>query len=622
MQKRRVLDFEFYMLTYRRTDRFSKNFENRNQQCSTCSLLELFRPSSPFVNHKSVTSHLTYDMAAVPSSSSAVQYPPIQSINGSILAILSGYGITTWDYGAPDPDKQQPVTRFPQGDLPISSFCWNHNRLVLATCSAVSTDEHIHHNVILISSQSGSRLDSFQHDVDWGRHGIANSLQFGGKSRYLCVGDESGAVCLWDLKKKLRVRQFFHDGHPSRQVSLDPTDTYVLSLTPFFMYVYNLRDGNLVSTLAPPGNEEHGEATTVVFTKYCTTSLEPNIVAIGTSNGSIYLYNISKNNTTTVGAEGDSTSFSRPILSLTKRHRGAVTDVAFSPTSSNILVSSGEDGSVKVYNTSTAGTVQEIQNADLTTPITSLSLYGGDGNIFAIGCESGDVFIYDLDEDGDGALVAKLNVGGPVEQVQFAPPPRAKDQKGVQNPPKTSVDKKNTLPMGPTPAKFRIPETTNLSSVTSPKTLSPIADGTTPNDKILQAQENVARTTKPYSMPFPSAARKSPLSPRRTAIVQAARQQHTGATSKFSVPESKNVAATSSSQPQNTKSVVSSPASKESKSCEGNAQPLAIKERPNFIKLRSETMRQHLYPLRQQENIPERSDAPPQVNIVSSLRRI
>ncbi|KAG7356153.1 WD40 repeat-containing protein [Nitzschia inconspicua] len=525
-----------------------------------------------------------------------MQSPPVQSINGAILAILSGYSITTWEYDAVDSDKQQPVTRYPQGDLPISSFCWNHNRLVLATCSAVSTDEHIHHNVMLISSQSGNRLDSFQHDQDWGRHGVANSLQFGGKSRYLCVGDESGAVCLWDLKKKLRVRQFFHNDHPSRQVSLDPTDTYVLSLTPFFMYVYNLRDGILVATLTPPGNKVSEEAKAVAFTKYCTTSLEPNIVAIGTSDGSVLLYDFTR------GSGGD--THSRPILSFTKRHEGAVTDVAFSPTDSKLLVSSGEDGTVKIYDTTTVETIQEIRNSNVTSPITSLSLYGGDGNICAIGCESGDVFVYDLSGDEDGALLATLNVGGQVEQVAFAPPPRAKDQTVAQDPPKTPAEQRNTLPMAPTPAKFRIQETT--TSVKSPS--NPDSSSASTND--MKRLENVDRPTKPtYSAPFASAVRKSPLSPRRTAIVQATRQQNSSAASKSITP--------SSSLPPKSPTAVSSPASKDSPSGDVNTQPLAIKPkaaRPSFMKTRTETMRQHLYPLRQQENIPEQPEVT-QVNI-------
>ena len=177
------------------------------------------------------------NITTINNNNNVVRAPIMRSLSGPILAILSGYSVTTWECQTDNDDKepQQPITRFPMGDFPISSIAWNHNRQVIATCSAVSTDEVIHQNVVLISSQTGSRLDSFQHNKDWnvnGRsNGIARTIQFGGKSRYLCIGDDSGAVCLWDLKKHVRVRQFFHDKHPSIQVALDPSDTYVLSLS-------------------------------------------------------------------------------------------------------------------------------------------------------------------------------------------------------------------------------------------------------------------------------------------------------------------------------------------------------------------------------------------------------
>ena len=77
---------------------------------------------------------------------------------------------------------------------------------VLATVSAASTDEEEHNNVVLTAAESGTRLDSLQHNQNWNRPaGIGTSVGFGGKSRYLAIGDDSGAVCLWDLKK---VRKF------------------------------------------------------------------------------------------------------------------------------------------------------------------------------------------------------------------------------------------------------------------------------------------------------------------------------------------------------------------------------------------------------------------------------
>ena len=80
-------------------------------------------------------------------------------------------------------------------------------------------------NVVLTVAESGNRVDSLQHDLNWDRPPASGtSIAFGGKSRYIAVGDNSGAVCLWDLKKRMRVREFFHDGYPSIQVAVEPSD--------------------------------------------------------------------------------------------------------------------------------------------------------------------------------------------------------------------------------------------------------------------------------------------------------------------------------------------------------------------------------------------------------------
>jgi WD40 repeat protein len=538
----------------------------------------------------------------------------MQNITGSILAILSGNSVTTWEFGhdedANDSERelQEPITRYPYGDLPIAGICWNHNRMVLAACSAVSTGEHEHDNVILISSQSGNLLDSFQHTLASKGGGssaaataaIANCLQFGGKSRYLCIGDESGAVYMWDLKKKMRVRQFLHPGHPCRQVSLDPTDSVLLSLSPHRLFLYNVREGKLINTIHPPGNDH-----TTVFTKYCTSTLEPSMVAVGTNNGSVYLYDISSRSD-----DGNEESAS-PFGALLRRHSGSVTGLAFSPLHSDVLVTSGSDGIVKMIDIRTGDTLQEIQNEELTSPINSLSLHAAKGSLCSIGCESGDVIIFDLDNEGEDAIVASMNVGGPVEQVAFIPPPRAKDQSAPQKTPAKSV---NPLPMGPTPAKFRFEQGhVNAPTSRSLATSSIQTSIGSPNSStVLKAQENIpSNTATPTSSsgPFPGSARKSPLSPRRTVIVQAARQNQYSATSKGAT-QRKSTTALSPGSP---------PAKKSDIRIDVNAQPIAIRPRSTFMKARSWALRQHLYSATssspQQENIAEEQGADEKVKL-------
>jgi WD40 repeat protein len=415
------------------------------------------------------------------------------------LSILSGYGITIWEcsVGASSngnsngsPGKREhgvPVTRYPHGDLPISTFAWNHNRMVIASASDVPTSELDHPNIVLTSSQTGLQLDSFQHDRQWSHRqaqaaptatapaaGVANSLHFGGKSRYLCIGDESGAVCLWDLKKKARVRQFFHDHHPSRQVALDPTDTYVLSLSPDFLSVYTVRDGRLVGRVAPaspgpgPGRS--------LFTRFHVSPLEPTVAAVGTDEGSVLLYDITDHER------------SAPLFGLMRRHGGPVTGVAFSPRNPTVLVTSGEDGTVMALDAKTGETLHQV--CALSSPITSLSLHS-DGTTCAVGCESGEVLLYDLRKHHRGPPLASLQVGGPVKQIQFAPPLRAKDQQmlqlrtgssGANDGAENAIAATNATIMGsaavaPTPAKFAMAlSPTSSSSNRGPHVTNPNDD--------------------------------------------------------------------------------------------------------------------------------------------------
>jgi WD40 repeat protein len=291
---------------------------------------------------------------------------------------------------------------------------------VLASCSRVSTDEKLHDNVVLTAAQSGAKLDSLQHDQDWKRPaGTTTSVAFGGKSRYLCLGDSSGAVCLWDLKKRLRVRQFFHDGYPSRQVSLDPTDKYVVSLSDRLLSIYNLREGTLAMTLSPPGSFS--------FTRFHISPMEPNVAAVGTTDGSILLYDITDKESPT------------PFFALNRRHAGAITGLAISPQNAQLLAATSDDGTLMFFDRQSGETIHQL--AALASPITCMSLHY-DGMSCAVGTESGEVFMYDLREN---TPLSSLRVKYAVSSIQFAPPPKNADQNN-QTKSEPSSTKKQTTP--------------------------------------------------------------------------------------------------------------------------------------------------------------------------------
>jgi hypothetical protein len=422
------------------------------------------------------------------------------------LAILSESEVLLWDL---HPNREENNVRvfnpYPDDDgVPISCLAWNHNQMVIATSSGIPTDEFEHDNIALLSVQTGQQLDSFQHDgrnqKQQHRHvagAAANTINFGGKSRYLCIGDENGAICLWDLKKKTRVRQYFHttnDPSPSLQVSLDPTDTYVMSLSSSAMYVYSLRDGLFMGTLKMPDDTTNGNDYSL-FTKYSISTLEPSKCAIGTNDGSIYMYDITNH------------SQSSPLFELPQRHSGAVTGLAFSAINSNLIISCAQDGIVLAHNIS-EGTSYEVCALDDSNIIQSMSLHNN-GVTCAVGCESGDIYICDIrnstkDVGISKTMLASYQINGPVHSLHFAPPSRVKTQRLAtkNNPNDTVVNTNSTnntnntnivkiqntveLPMDATPAKFKSDSSNNdddrnetittqqqISSVSSPSSAAP-----------------------------------------------------------------------------------------------------------------------------------------------------
>eukprot|EP00934_Nitzschia_sp_Nitz4_P007960 Nitzschia sp. Nitz4//scaffold3_size479765//65443//67234//NITZ4_000024-RA/size479765-augustus-gene-0.22-mRNA-1//-1//CDS//3329550530//7950//frame0 len=313
------------------------------------------------------------------------------------LAVLSGNTVTTWECMN---EEKDPSTFSPQPNLPLADIAWNHNGQVIATCSAVSTDIQLHNNIVLTAAHSGNQLDSLQHNVQWQRPpGAATSLAFGGKSRYLCVGDKTGAVCLWDLKKKTRVRQFFHQGQPCLQVAIDPTDTYVLSLTAPTIHSYKLREGVPAMDWTPQQNYIH--------TKLSISTIQPNILAVGTDDGSAMLYDIG------------SSQKSTPFFQINRRHDAPISGIAFSHTNDKLLATSSEDGLVQFFDTKSGSVIEQMEKVQ--NGITDLALYA-DGISCAVGNSQGEVILYDLRQAHQP--LASMYVQGSVTAMQFSPPPK------------------------------------------------------------------------------------------------------------------------------------------------------------------------------------------------------
>jgi WD40 repeat protein len=147
------------------------------------------------------------------------------------------------------------------------------------------------------------------------------------------------------------------------------------------------------------------------FTKFHTSPIETYKTAVGTSDGSILVYDIQDRTRDT------------PLLHLERRHSKSVTGVAFSSVNPQLLASSSADGTLQFFDIRSGETIQEL--ASLSTPITSLSMHAG-GVHCAIGSEAGEVFVYDLRQNSPVASMYAHNL---IKCLQFAPIPKSKKEK-------------------------------------------------------------------------------------------------------------------------------------------------------------------------------------------------
>lgn len=253
------------------------------------------------------------------------------------------------------------------------------------------------------TSQNAKLLDSFRHDAGLKRPttntpkpGVdakATCISFGVKSRYLVVGDDCGTVCLWDIKKRSRVRHYFHpnENHASLQATLDPTDSNVLSLSEKAFYIFRLREATLAASIS--------ETTTSRLTRYSTSSLEPRHVAIGTRTGSLNVYDM---------------ALQSQVLSMSL-HTGAITGVQYSAVNKLLLASASTDATLCFADIATGNMVQSMS---LESPATSMSFHKN-GYTCAVGTDSGKVLVYDLRNPSE--MLASYQGDGNVLAVQFAP---------------------------------------------------------------------------------------------------------------------------------------------------------------------------------------------------------
>uniref|UniRef100_A0A7S4RC31 Uncharacterized protein n=1 Tax=Ditylum brightwellii TaxID=49249 RepID=A0A7S4RC31_9STRA len=229
----------------------------------------------------------------------------------------------------------------------------------------------------------------------------ATSVSYGGKSRYLCLSDAGGYVSVWDTRKQSRARHLHAFSSSSSSSSseeslcnkacIDPTDTFIAALSSQtsggdLLRLFNLRDTNMVHSYSLDGT---GGADAFQF-----SSLETNHVAVGTHDGSVFLWDVNS-------------SSKVPTSSILQCHEFRITSLNFSPVNRVLVATSSLDGTFSFLDVHSEKLIQRIQPS--LGSVTCFDFHA-DGLTCAVGLEDDTVCLYDLRKATSGP-VSTLRVG-------------------------------------------------------------------------------------------------------------------------------------------------------------------------------------------------------------------
>lgn len=359
-----------------------------------------------------------------------------------VLAIASGAAVTLWDC---EKDHQERTTFAPffsrtsvadgATAATIADLQWNHTGKVLccarqpeSPCDETATSADADDSIVLLSAQTGRVLSSF------GKQLVPAAATFGGKSRYLCIASLSGSVVVWDLKKQSEARRFQLTDSGCHQACLDPTDTFVYALGDSNLAVYRLREAKLVAELHQPSNDAARSRSLTCFT---ISSQVPYYTAVGSSNGSVTVYDLTTTTTTPA-------SFETPLKKF-QLSNTAIVQVALDVPLNRLAVAS--ESHVGVYEYESSKVLFEVSLDH--DKVTCMSLLE---NCVAVGRQSGSVTLWDWEMNKQ---VATFDSDNPIQRVVFGPPgatsPLAAPKPKVQATPQPapSLDDNRTIPSQP-----------------------------------------------------------------------------------------------------------------------------------------------------------------------------
>lgn len=287
-----------------------------------------------------------------------------------LLAASGGDTVKLFDVsadGAESCDDPCVLSYTPTPRSVVNSVKWNHTNMVVASAGEDKK--------ISLWQKNGKTLGTVpvtgKNNSNDLNEECLSAISFTNKgSRYICSGGTGQTVRIWDLQRKLCVKNL--KGHTSTitGVMYNCKDEHVASISVGGdLIVHNLASGARASELKDP----YGQILKVLdYSRFSR-----HLLLTAGDDGTVHLWDTTGRN---------------PKMSWLKQHSAPTAGVCFSPSNDKIIASVGLDKKLYMYD---SGTRRPSSCIPYESPFSSLA-FGDNGHILAAGTGNGRIVFYDV----------------------------------------------------------------------------------------------------------------------------------------------------------------------------------------------------------------------------------
>ncbi|KAG2240697.1 hypothetical protein Bca52824_097103 [Brassica carinata] len=282
-----------------------------------------------------------------------------------LLAASGGDTVKLFDVsaGAESCDDPCVLSYTPTPRSVVNSVKWNHTNMVVAS---VGEDKKIS-----LWQKNGKTLGSVPKNSNDINEECLSAISFSNKgSRYICSGGTGQTVRIWDLQRKLCIKNL--KGHTSTitGVMYNCKDEHVASISVGGdLIVHNLASGARASELKDPNGQ--------ILKVLDYSRFSRHLLLTAGDDGTVHLWDTTGRN---------------PKMTWLKQHSAPTAGVCFSPSNDKIIASVGLDKKLYTYD---SGTRKPSSCISYESPFSSLA-FGDNGHILAAGTGNGRIVFYDV----------------------------------------------------------------------------------------------------------------------------------------------------------------------------------------------------------------------------------